>query len=360
MADDDTISELLDLELADPPADDDVPTPPAVPDRPLSIDEFIADLDLTAAPEPDDDDTDAESADASSEDDVGADDDRPDPLDETLDDTTGAADEADADDADDPDADDPDEAEAEGDEQPADEDEVGADGSVDGEDLLVLVDQAVESARLRAETVDTVDVPEPTTVDAIAEVATPAPPPATVVDPFRSTAMGTETASGLLLQYPSRDFPPPPVVRLEVPTGWLGTAAPDAEMAARAPEAVDGVYPNVVMRVRRVSATMARDADLRVLMTIDGGDDDDDVEIVLDEVRADATAPARRLLVRRRGPAGTTVLARHLLVLVPATDHVASIVSIVATWPESADDDLGDTLTAVLSSVRVFMPQRNR
>jgi hypothetical protein len=159
-----------------------------------------------------------------------------------------------------------------------------------------------------------------------------------------------------VLQYPSRDFPPPPVVRLEVPTGWVGTAVADCEMAARGPQPIDGIHPTIALRVRRVPAASAPDGSGSLAL----GPPDDDTEVIADELRADAATPARRLLTRRTRADGVVVRTRHLLVHVPATEHVASVVAITATWPESADRELGQRLTDVLSSVRIFMPQRGR
>src|SRR5262245_46974884 len=56
-------------------------------------------------------------------------------------------------------------------------------------------------------------------------------------------------------QFPSPDFPAAPAFWLRVPADWLAVPLPDAEMAVRAPAAVDGFHPNVVVRVRRVAAS---------------------------------------------------------------------------------------------------------
>ena len=54
-----------------------------------------------------------------------------------------------------------------------------------------------------------------------------------------------------MLQYPSRDFPPPPAFRLRVPEGWVAVPVPEAQMAVRRPEPVEGFHPNVLVRIRR-------------------------------------------------------------------------------------------------------------
>ena len=53
-------------------------------------------------------------------------------------------------------------------------------------------------------------------------------------------------------------------------------------------------------------------------------------------------------------------MARHLLVYVPATEHVASIVSVVGTWPEAAPAGVADEVEAVVSSLRLFTPALTR
>ena len=51
------------------------------------------------------------------------------------------------------------------------------------------------------------------------------------------------------------------------------------------------------------------------------------------------------------------LLARQLLVYVPATEQVANIVSVVATWPESAGPTVAEELEAVVASLRLFTPR---
>ncbi len=87
---------------------------------------------------------------------------------------------------------------------------------------------------------------------------------------------------GVVLQYPSALFPPPPVFRLRVPAGWVAVPVPDAEMAVRHPEAIDGFIANVVVRVRRTAATAAVHDDVRAVVGLDAPPDG--VEVLSDEV----------------------------------------------------------------------------
>jgi hypothetical protein len=156
----------------------------------------------------------------------------------------------------------------------------------------------------------------------------------------------------VVVQFPSAHFPAPPPFQLRVPADWLAVPVPEAEMAVRDPVAVDGFHANVVVRVRRVAA---QDAVTEELLTstlqqpVEGGR----LDIVSQEVRADLATPARWLLVRFRGPHGGVLLARHLLVYVPTTEHVATIVTAVGTFPASAAAELGPRMDRIVGSLRL-------
>ena len=159
------------------------------------------------------------------------------------------------------------------------------------------------------------------------------------------------TDAGIVLQYPSQDFPAPPAIRLRVPDTWLAVPVPDAVLAVRDPAAVDGFHPNVLVRVRRAAARDTVVEDLLRTATLD--DAPNGLEVVAEEVRADLATPARWLLVRFRGPDGRGMLARHLLVYVPVSEHVASIVSVVGTIPASAAAELGPQMDRIVGSLRL-------
>ena len=160
---------------------------------------------------------------------------------------------------------------------------------------------------------------------------------------------------GLLLQYPSAVFPAPPVFRVRVPPGWVAVPVPDAEMAVRRPQPVDGFLANVLVRVRRIAATAAVHDDIRAVVTID--DPPPDMEVLADEVVADVTTPVRRLAVRFPAADGRLLRARYLLVYVPATEHLANVVTAVATWPDSAPTAVATEMEAVVRSLRLFTPR---
>ncbi len=168
----------------------------------------------------------------------------------------------------------------------------------------------------------------------------------TIVELFASADVDAD----LVLQFPSADFPAPPAFRLRVPATWLAVPVPEAEMAVRDPVAVDGFHPNVVVRVRRAPASDSVTDDLFRAVALGG---EEDVEVLSEEVRADLDTPARWLLVRFRGPDGRVLLARHLLVYVPASAHVASIVTAVGTFPPSASAELGPLIDRIVGSLRL-------
>ncbi len=176
-----------------------------------------------------------------------------------------------------------------------------------------------------------------------------APPAADAV-----SALAPAPDGSVVLQYPSRDFPPPPVFRLRVPEGWLAVPVPEAQMAVRRPEPVEGFHPNVLVRVRRTPARATVADDLRRLTAID--DAPEGMEVLADEVRTDLATPARSLKVRFAGPEGLTLEARHLMVYVPATEHVANVVSVVGTWPHTDDPALGLEVETAVASLRLLLP----
>ena len=109
-------------------------------------------------------------------------------------------------------------------------------------------------------------------------------------------------AADVVVRFPSPHFPAPPAFQIAVPAHWQAVPVPDAEMAVRAPVAVDGFHPNVVVRVRSVAALEChrhrRPPPLAAAQAADG------VEVISEEVRADLDTPARWLLVRFRRPEG--------------------------------------------------------
>jgi hypothetical protein len=161
------------------------------------------------------------------------------------------------------------------------------------------------------------------------------------------------------VRFPSPHFPAAPAFQVVVPAHWLAVAVPEAEMALRDPHAVDGFHPNVVVRVRRVAALEAVTDEL-LHSALHQPADGSGLEIVDEEVRADLDTPARWLLVRFRGPQGQLLLARHLLVYVPTSEHVASIVTVVGTFPATAAAEVGPRMDRVVGSLRLALdPNRS-
>ena len=60
--------------------------------------------------------------------------------------------------------------------------------------------------------------------------------------------------------------------------------------------------------------------------------------------------------VRFAGPNDLVLQARHLFVYVPATAHVAHVLSVVGTWPDAADAELAIEVQRVVGSLRLFLP----
>jgi hypothetical protein len=171
-------------------------------------------------------------------------------------------------------------------------------------------------------------------------------------DPTISELFGSDDVDAdMVLQFPSADFPAPPAFRLRVPATWLAVPVPEAEMAVRDPVAVDGFHPNVIVRVRRTAASETVTDDL--FRSVAVGDAADGHEVLSEEVRADLDTPARWLLVGFRGPDGRPLLARHLLIYVPGSEHVASIVTAVGTIPASAAAELGPRIDRIVGSLRL-------
>ena len=171
-------------------------------------------------------------------------------------------------------------------------------------------------------------------------------------DPTISELFGSsDIEADMVLQFPSADFPAPPAFRLQVPATWLAVPVPEAEMAVRDPADVDGFHPNVIVRVVRTAASATVTDDLFRAVAV--GDAADGHEVLSEEVRVDLATPARWLLVRFRGPDGRLLLARHLLVYVPANEHVASIVTAVGTIPASAAAELGPRIDEIVGSLRL-------
>lgn len=216
----------------------------------------------------------------------------------------------------------------------------------DGEDLLALVDEA--SARYEPVVTEPTPGPEP-------EPAAPTAPPA-VAPPAADRTIGDGAGDDdeLVLQFPSQDFPPPPVFRLRVPQGWLAVPVPDALMAVRRPDAIDDFHPNVLVRSRRIMSAPEPGlalAELAELETVPEG-----MELLGQGVAPEGATPARWVEIRFAGPQEAVLRARHLLVYVPATLHVANVLSVVGTWPDEADDDIGRDVTAIVGSLRLYQP----
>lgn len=64
------------------------------------------------------------------------------------------------------------------------------------------------------------------------------------------------------LAYPSRDFPGPPSVAVDVPEGWMPVHAPGTALAAKLPRA-GGFDPNVVVSVEQCGADLTEEESLR-------------------------------------------------------------------------------------------------
>lgn len=240
------------------------------------------------------------------------------------------------------------------------ETETGTDGGAEGdaatddedEDLVALVEEAAR----RFEPPAAADA-EPTgpTIERSSEPSSAPPPePAADGDAAGTAAATTPEADGLVLQFPSSDFPPPPVFRLRVPGDWLAVPVPDALMAVRRPDDVDGFHPNVLVRARRVLAAAdpgAALAELAAAETVPAG-----MELMGEGVAPDGPTPARWIQVRVHGPDGFVLQARHLLIYVPASAHVANVLSVVGTWPDGAAEAIGREVIDVVGSLRLFRP----
>ena len=236
------------------------------------------------------------------------------------------------------------------DRDPVDDDEAAPAEPVidDGEDLVAMADLAASRFA---------DEAAAAAAAAAAEAASRRRPEPAITDVPRRRLRSEDDSGepGALLQYPSAMFPAPPVFRIRVPEGWVAVPVPEAEMAVRRPEPIDGFIANVVVRVRRTAATAAVHDDVRAVVGLDHPPDG--MEVLSDDVAADVTTPVRRVAMRFPGPDGEPLLARQLLVYVPATEHVANIVSVVATWPESAGPAVAAEMEAVVASLRLFTPR---
>ncbi len=156
---------------------------------------------------------------------------------------------------------------------------------------------------------------------------------------------------GLLLQYPSEEFPAPSPFRVTVPVGWRAIPTGDAHLAVGMEAVIDRFRPNVVVRVHRLSRTGDADADLDVMLT--GDEDLPEVTVLEDERREGGPAPARRRLLRYAGPENTTLVARRLMIHVPVSEHFADVVSAVGTRTVDAPDDVAAAVDAVVDSLKV-------
>lgn len=156
---------------------------------------------------------------------------------------------------------------------------------------------------------------------------------------------------GLVLEYPSADFPAPTPFRLHAPAGWHALAAPDAEMAIRRGDPVAGFRPNVLVNVHRLPRTGDPDGDLATLLASDA--ELPAVQILDDDGRPGGVAPARWRLLRYEGPDGIDLTARRVMILVEVSDHFVDVVSAIGTWPTDAPADVVAAVETVLASLKV-------
>lgn len=158
-------------------------------------------------------------------------------------------------------------------------------------------------------------------------------------------------ADGLVLEYPSADFPAPTPFRVRVPSGWHALAAPDAEMAIRRGEPVDGFRPNVLVNVHRLPRTGDPDGDLATLLASDA--ELPAMQILDDDGRRGGAAPARWRLLSYQGPGDIDLTARRVMILVEVSDHFVDVVSAIGTWPTGASAGIAAAVESVLASLKV-------
>lgn len=166
--------------------------------------------------------------------------------------------------------------------------------------------------------------------------------------------MTDQPSEPLVVQFPSDDFPPPPAFRLAIPSDWEAVPMPDAEMAVRSRVPDAGFHANVVVRVRRIAATEHAADDLARALGNEAARPG--VEVVADEVRSDGPTPARRIVIRYLAPDATLLESHHLAVYVPASSHVANIVSAVGTWAAAAPADVRAAVQATVESLMIKAP----
>jgi len=69
------------------------------------------------------------------------------------------------------------------------------------------------------------------------------------------------------LAYPSRDFPGPPSVAVDVPEGWIPVHAPGTALAAKLPR--EGAFdPNVVVSIDQCGADLTEEESLRRIVSL--------------------------------------------------------------------------------------------
>lgn len=217
----------------------------------------------------------------------------------------------------------------------------------DDEDLLALVDEAV--ARMEQLTADAF-VPDASAAEAEAETADANPEEPTDGAPAGDVADGDDR---MVLQYPSNDFPPPPVFRLRVPQGWLAVPIPDALMAVREPDDQDGFHANVVVRNRRAVAAAGHDEAVAALRALDAVPEG--MELLGEDVKDDGPTPARWVQVRFAAPDGRMLQARHLMIYIPVSRHVANLLTVVGTWAEDAPEETAETVRQTVGSLRLYL-----
>lgn len=168
------------------------------------------------------------------------------------------------------------------------------------------------------------------------------------MDPLRDDEASPD---GLVLQYPSEEFPPPAPFQLTVPPGWRELVTPDAHLAVAMDEVIDRFRPNVLVRVHRLPRSGDADVDLDVMLA--GDDSLPALEVLEDERRDGPPAPARRRLMRYAGPENTTLIARRLMILVPRSAHYVDVVSAIGTRSAGAPAAVAAAVDAVVDSLRV-------
>jgi len=188
-----------------------------------------------------------------------------------------------------------------------------------------------------------------------------------VVRTAKMEAMNDMTVTddtGLLLQYPSDDFPATSTFRLWSPAGWSAVATAEALLAVRRDEpvlpvlpvlpVVGGFRPNVLVNVHRLPRT--DDPGATIDRLLDGDIGLPSFEVLEDERRERDLSPAHSRLIGYAGPDGLALRARRVMILVPVSAHFVDVVSAIGTWPAAADADTRAEVEKVVGSLVVARP----